>query len=215
MNQVATPLKIALTGGIAAGKSAAADRFARHAVPVFDADLIAREVVAPGQPALAEIVAAFGADALAQTGELDRSRMRQRVFADVAARRRLEAIVHPRVRLELLERTRSCRAPYCILAVPLLIEAWNDYRWVDRVLVVDVPGDVQLARLLRRPGIDDALAREILCAQVSRITRLAAADDVIDTSAPIAGLDAAVGRLEARYKALAAKRAASALRPEA
>ena len=99
--------------------------------------------------------------------------------------------------------------------MPLLIEAWSDYRWVDRVLVVDVPGDVQLARLLRRAGIDDALAREILCAQVSRIERLAAADDVIDTSAPIAGLDAAVTRLDARYTALASKRAASALRPEA
>jgi dephospho-CoA kinase len=211
---VASPLIVALTGGIAAGKSAAADRFARHDVPVFDADLIAREVVAPGQPALGKIIAAFGTGALTETGELDRARMRECVFADVAARRRLEAIVHPHVRAGLLERTQACRAPYCVLAIPLLIEAWNDYRWVHRVLVVDIPGDVQLARLLRRPGIDDALARNILAAQASRSTRLAAADDVIDTSAPIVGLDAAVARLDARYTALAAERAGSALRPE-
>lgn len=211
---MATPLTVAVTGGIAAGKSAAADRFAKRDVPVFDADLIAREVVAPGQPALAETAAAFGPAALTATGELDRSRMRERVFADATARRRLEAIIHPHVRRELIERTRACRAPYCILAIPLLIEARDDYRWVDRVLVVDVPEDVQLARLLRRPGLNETLARNILGAQASRHERLAAADDVIDTSAPIAWLDAAVGRLDTRYSALATTRASSGPRPE-
>lgn len=211
---MATPLVVALTGGIAAGKSATAERFARHAVPVFDADLIAREVVAAGQPALGAIVDAFGSGVLRATGELDRARMRERVFADAAARGRLEAIVHPYVRRRLLELAQACVAPYCILAVPLLIEAWNDYRWVDRVLVVDVPADVQLARLLQRPAIDEALARNIVAAQASRTRRLAAADDVIDTSAPIAWLDAAVSRLDARYTVLAARSGASTRRPE-
>jgi len=210
----ATPLTIALSGGIAAGKSATAERFAQRGVPVFDADVIAREVVAPGQPALAEVAAAFGPDVLTAAGELDRAAIRGRVFADAEARRRLEAILHPQVRRAMLERVGGCTAPYCILAIPLLIEARNDYRWVDRVLVVDVPVDTQLTRLLQRPGIDRPLAQNMIAAQASRLARLEAADDLIDTAAPLAWLDAAIERLDARYATLAAKRAASAFRPE-
>src|SRR6185312_16404791 len=125
---------VALTGGIAAGKSAAAERFSRINVPVFDADAAARDVVAKGQPALDEIAAEFGADALSANGELDRAAMRARVFADETARRRLEAIVHPRVRRALHQQVDACAPPYCILAIPLFAETRGDYSWVDRIL---------------------------------------------------------------------------------
>ncbi|HEU4663905.1 MAG TPA: dephospho-CoA kinase, partial [Dokdonella sp.] len=136
---------VALTGGVASGKSAAAARFAALGAHVIDADVVARELVEPGQPALREIVAAFGADALQTDGTLDRRALRERVFADAAARRRLEAILHPRVRDVLLRRARTPRDGYAMVVVPLLAENAPEYAWVDRVLVVDVPREVQLA----------------------------------------------------------------------
>ena len=141
-------LVVALTGGVAAGKSAVTRRFEALGVPVHDADVAAREVVAPGSEGLAEVVDVFGADVLDSRGQLDRPAMRRRVFADPAARRGLEAIIHPRVRAWLRERALAGTAPYCLLAIPLLAENIEQYRWVDRVLVVDVPESVQLARLL-------------------------------------------------------------------
>jgi dephospho-CoA kinase len=194
---------VALTGGIASGKSATAQRFAQHGVPVFDADQLAHELVAPGEPALAEIVGAFGKEYLTARGELDRPRLRARVFADTAARRRLEAILHPRIRVALLARVQSCAAPYCLLAIPLLVECWNDYAWVDRVLTTDAPADVQLERLTRRHGIDLALARQLLAAQAPRAQRLALAHDIIDNTGPLTALDRAVARLHERYARLA------------
>jgi len=164
-------LTVALSGGIASGKSAAAERFAQLGVPVFDADIVAREVVAPAQPALAEIIATFGAEFVNAGGELDRARMRALVFADSGARARLEAILHPRIRRALLDSVRCCANSYCVLAIPLLAETHADYRWVDRVLITDVPAAVQLARLTRRPGIDSALAARILSA--TSLTRAA------------------------------------------
>jgi len=196
---------VALTGGIATGKSATSDRFAQRGVPVFDADLAARAVVAPGEPALAEIVAAFGAAALAPDGTLDRAHVRERVFAAPDARRRLEAIVHPRVRSWLLAHVQACAAPYCVLAIPLFVECHADYAWIDRVLVTDVAPVTQRERLLRRPGIDAATADGILAAQATRAARLALAQDVIDNSAPLPWLDRAVGRLHERYLAAAAR----------
>lgn len=199
----ASPYVVALTGGIAAGKSATSDRFAQRGVPVFDADLAARAVVAPDQPALTEIVAAFGPAMLGADGTLDRARLRERVFAVPDARRTLEAIVHPRVHATLLAQVRACRAPYCVLAIPLFVECRADYAWVDRVLVTDVPPALQRERLLRRPGIDAATAAGILAAQATRAARLALAQDVIDNTAPIEWLDHAVARLHLRYAAAA------------
>lgn len=197
---------IALTGGIAAGKSAVTRRFAALGVPVHDADVAAREVVAPGSEGLAAVVAAFGNEALDAHGHLDRAAMRRRVFADPSARETLEAIVHPRVRQWLHERALADTAPYCLLAIPLLAENLDHYRWIDRVLVVDAPADLQLARLMARDGIDEALARRMLAQQADRAQRLALAHDVIDNSGDEAALDAAVAALHQRYLALAANR---------
>lgn len=194
---------IALTGGIASGKSAVAQRFGKHSIPVFDADVAARQLVVPGQPALAEIASAFGSGIL-QNGALDRARLRQIVFADDIARQRLEAILHPRIRAFLIEQVRDCNAPYCVLAVPLFAECRADYAWVDRVLCTDVPPAVQLKRLMHRPGIDAATAARMLDAQATRATRLQLADDAIDNTGPLSALDACVARLHPRYLQLAA-----------
>jgi len=197
---------VALTGGIATGKSATTERFARHGAPVFDADLIAREVVMPGQPALAEIAASFGARVLTSAGELDRACVREIVFANTAARRQLEAIIHPKVRTGLLARVKACAASYCIVAIPLLVECRADYAWVDRVLTTDAPKEAQLRRLVHRAGIDATMAQRMLDAQASREERLALADDVIDNTGPIDALNAVVARLHRRYLALAGAR---------
>lgn len=199
------PLRIGLTGGIASGKSLVAGLFARHGVPVLDTDQIARDVVEPGQPALAEIAAAFGAAVIAPDGHLDRRALRGRVFADPAARRRLEAILHPRIRAELERRSAAAGGPYQLLVIPLLVEGAGRTP-LDRVLVVDCPEELQLARLRARDGETEAGARAILEAQASRSERLAAADDVVVNDGPPEVLAAAVAALDARYRALAATR---------
>lgn len=198
---------VALTGGIASGKSTIQRNFARLGTEVLDADVISRELVARGQPALAEIVEAFGVDALTLQGELDRSRMRERVFSDTAARRKLESILHPRVRDELLVRVRACESPYCLLAIPLLAESGGAYAWVDRVLVVDVLRETQLARLMQRDGATAESAQRALDAQASRARRLALADDVVDNTFAVEALDPIVDRLHRRYLAAAAESA--------
>lgn len=197
---------IALTGGIASGKSEVERRFRALGVHVGDADLAAREVVAPGTPGLADVVAAFGPDVLDADGAMDRPAMRRRVFADDDARRRLEAIIHPRVRAALRTACEAAPGPYAIAAIPLFAEAGREAyaAWVNRVLVVDVPVEVQLARLLRRDGIDEALAWRMIRAQASREQRLAVADDVIRNDGSLEALDTAVANLHVRYLQLAA-----------
>jgi dephospho-CoA kinase len=198
---------VAVTGGIASGKSAVCALFARAGVPVADADLIAHALVAPGTPALAEIVAAFGAQALAADGSLDRAALRARVFADAQARARLEAITHPRIRAELSRQCAQAAADYAIAAIPLLAEAGTDprahYPWLRRILVVDAPPRLQAARLQSRDGIDAALAARMLAAQATRQQRLALASDVLVNDDGLDFLEAPVRRLDARYRALA------------
>lgn len=191
------PRTYAITGGVASGKSAACARFAALGVPVFDADVVARELVAPGQPALDEIVATFGADMLDASGALDRRRMRERIFADGEAKARLEAILHPRVRVALRARAEANTEPYCLLAIPLLVESGH-YGWVDGVIVVDVDEATQVARLTRRDGVDETLARRMVAAQVPRAARLAIATHVLDNTGTLAGLEAQVDALHAR-----------------
>jgi dephospho-CoA kinase len=203
VNTVRRPV-IALTGGIAAGKSTVEQRFAALGVHVYDADQAAREVIEPGTDGLAQIVEAFGHEVIGPDGRLDRPMMRQRIFADREARQTLEAIVHPRVRLWLQQRALADTGPYCLLAVPLLAEHIGHYRWVDRVLVVDVDEATQIRRLIARDGIDEALARRILASQATREQRLAVADDVIDNGGDDAALDARVAALHAQYLTLAA-----------
>jgi dephospho-CoA kinase len=194
---------IALTGGIASGKTAVANRFAAHDIEIVDADIVARELVAPGMLALDEIVVQFGSDVLAADGSLDRRALRERVFAEAGARQCLEAILHPRIRAELRARAEAARSAYAMIVVPLLVES-GQYAWVDRVLVIDAPREVQIERLVARDGIDLALAESMLAAQATREQRLAIADDVIDNSNAIESLDAKIDSLHHRYLALAA-----------
>ena len=205
MSEPTRPYVIALTGGVAAGKSAVARRFEALGVHVHDADVAARAVVEPGTDGLAAVVDAFGSDVLDGSGHLDRPAMRQRVFADPVARRQLEAIIHPRVRQWLHEHVAADTGPYCLLAIPLLAENIGSYRWIDRVLVVDAPESVLLARLMIRDGIDEILARRMLAHQASRAERLALADDVIENSGDETALDEAVADLHERYLVLASK----------
>lgn len=194
---------VALTGGIAAGKSAVSKRFEAFGVNVYDADVAARDVVAPGSEGLRAVAEHFGADVLDAQGQLDRAAMRRRVFGNDDERRALEAIVHPRVRQWMREHAEADAGPYCLLAIPLLAENLSHYRWVDRVLVIDAPVEVQLERLMRRDGIDEALAKRMIERQASRAQRLALADDVIENNGDEAALDEAVTRLHAHYLALA------------
>lgn len=197
---------IALTGGIASGKSEVTRRFEALGIVVVDADVVARAVVERGSAALAEIASSFGDSALLADGSLDRPAMRERVFADATARQRLEAIVHPSIRDRLHLLARTAPGPYVMVAVPLLVEAHAHYRWVDRVLVVDVASEAQIARLTARDGITLELAQNMLAAQATREQRLAIADDVIDNSSTLEHLDDAVRALHASYLRLAARK---------
>jgi len=203
MSEALPGYTVAITGGVAAGKSAVTRRFANLGIDVLDADLAARDVVEPGSDGLQALVAAFGEDILGSDGRLDRPAMRRRVFADPAARQTLESIVHPRIRRWMLERAGHVTSPYYLLVVPLLAENIERYRWVKRILVVDAPEAVQLARLALRDGIDETLARRMLANQATRADRLALADDVIDNEGDERALDHTVAELHRRYLALA------------
>lgn len=197
------PFVVALTGGVASGKTTVADLFARLGVPVLDADVAARQVLEPGSDGLRAVVEAFGPEVLKSDGNLDRRGLRHKVFADDAARKQLETIVHPRVRARLRTGLAEISAPWALLVVPLLSENQADYRWVDRVLVVDVPKEVQIARLMQRDGIEKKLASQMLAAQATRDQRLALADDVIDNRGDPATLEGRVRELAMRYASLA------------
>lgn len=196
---------IGLTGGIASGKSALEKAFAKQGVVVADADLLAREVVAPGEPALAAVVERFGRDVLQADGQLDRAALRVRVFGDPDQRRTLEAILHPAIRARLEAICRAAPGPYAIATVPLLTEGGGRaaYPWLHRILVVDTPAAVQKARLMQRDGIDATLADQMMAAQASRAERLALADDIVVNDGDIAHLQRAADALHRRYLALA------------
>lgn len=196
---------VGLTGGIASGKSAVGRAFESLGIVVADADIAARDAVAAGSAGLAEVVAAFGADVLATDGSLDRATMRQRVFGDDAARKRLEAIVHPRVRGTLMRQCAQAPGAYAIAAIPLLTEVGGRiaYPWLQRFLVVDVPVETQRARLIQRDGIDAALADRMIAAQATREQRLGIADDVIVNSGSLDDLQRHVAALDRRYRRLA------------
>ena len=198
---------VGLTGGIASGKSTVAERFAHHGVPVVDADALARQVVEPGQPALARLIETYGPDIMDADGRLDRERLRQRVFADPEQRRALDRIMHPAIGLAMQQALRAAQGPYVILMVPLLVET-GQHRMVNRVLVVDVPEAVQIERLMARDGSDADQAAAILAAQATRAQRLAAAHDIVNNAGLPEALDAAVDRLHAAYSAMAVDPAA-------
>jgi dephospho-CoA kinase len=195
---------VGLTGGIGSGKSAAAQIFEALGALVIDTDAIAHALTAPGGAAVAAIRSVFGAGYLTPEGALDRSRMRELVFADAAKKHQLESILHPMIRAQTNELVQAARSPYVILMVPLLIES-GDYRQrCRRILVVDCPEEMQVARVAARSGLAAAQVRAIMANQVSRAKRLAAADDVIDNSQGLPQLRSQVEALHARYLQFAA-----------
>ena len=196
------PLVVGLTGGIGSGKTAVSDRFAALGVPVIDTDRIAREVVEPGTPGLAAVVAVFGEGVLSADGALDRAALRGRVFADAAERGRLEGILHPLIRAEVARRVAALDAPYCIVVIPLLVEGGRRDA-VHRVLVVDAPDESRRARVAARDGLDEATIDRIFAAQASREERLARADEVIVNDGGLDGLEREVAELHRDYLRLA------------
>ncbi|MGL4468748.1 MAG: dephospho-CoA kinase [Aeromonas hydrophila] len=170
---------VAITGGIGSGKTTVANQFAELGIEVVDADVIAREVVEPGTPALATIAAHFGSEVITPDGQLDRRRLRERVFTDPQAKGWLNALLHPLIRTEMQRQCAAARSPYCLLVVPLLVEN-RLTALANRVLVIDVDEATQIERTCRRDGVSREQAQAILAAQASRAERLAAADDVLD-----------------------------------
>ncbi len=183
------PLVIGLTGGIGSGKSTVADLFRDWGIPVLDTDQVARELVRPGQPALAEIHALFGDRCLRPDGSLDRAWLREQVFSSSGARLRLEAILHPLIRQRVRSWLETVDAPYCIVVMPLLVETAQQDLF-DRIVVVDSPENEQLIRVAARDGLSDNDIMNIMATQADRATRLAAADDIISNDADIETLAA-------------------------
>ncbi|MBK1721127.1 dephospho-CoA kinase [Thiocystis violacea] len=196
-------LVIALTGGIGSGKTSVSDQLGKLGAGIIDTDQLSRELTAPGSPILARIADAFGEEVLQTDGALDRARLREQVFQNPVARGRLEAILHPAIKTLMLERLASLATPYAVLVIPLLFET-GQQNLADRVLVVDIPEHLQIERVAQRSGLAEAEIRRILASQVSRETRLAGADDVIDNSGDGAALESQVRRLHARYLRLSA-----------
>ncbi len=195
-------LVVGLTGGIASGKTSVSRCFERLGVPVIDADVVARDVVAPGESGLNAIVKEFGPDVLDKQGRLDRRRLRELVFKDPDRRRNLESILHPEIRSCMLERLRGLNHDYAVLAIPLLLET-GQADLVDRVLVVDAPEAVQIERTHRRDGVSEADVRDIMAAQATRTDRLARADDVIENNGTLGELFNRVSQLDEFYRSIA------------
>lgn len=194
---------VGLTGGIGSGKSAAAEHFARLGAAVVDTDAIAHELTRAGGAAIAALRREFGDAMIGPDGALDRAKMRARVFSDPQAKARLEALLHPMIRAEAERRIAGARAPYAVLVVPLLVESGGYRQRVARVLVVDCPQALQIARVVARSNLTPAEVEAIIRSQASREARLAAADDVIDNSGDLAALQQQVEKLHRMYLALA------------
>lgn len=194
-------LVVGLTGGIGSGKSLAGEAFQRLGAPLIDADQLSREAVAPGSEGLGEVVARFGKEFLLANGELDRRLVRARIFRDPTARRVIEGIIHPIVRARMEAWNETQKSPYVIHMIPLLLEKRLEGT-VDRVLVVDVPPERQISRVMARDQVSENEVRAILAAQVSREERIHRADDVIDNSRGLLELQAAVEAMHQEYLAM-------------
>ena len=199
-------LIIGLTGGIGSGKSTVADLFAGLDVPIIDMDQIARQIVEPGQPALLQITQTFGNELIDAEGKLKRQQLSQIIFDSEEKRRQLETILHPLIREETERQLAQLDAPYCVVVIPLLLES-NQQSLVNRILVVDVREDIQIARTIQRDGISAKQAEKILASQVDRQSRLNAADDIINNSGELGALRHQVNKLDQTYRLLAEKHA--------
>lgn len=194
--------RVALTGGAGSGKSRTATAFSSLGVDVIDADVIARSLTTAGSPITRELVALFGEDILDTAGGLRRRALRQRIFTNLSERQRLEEILHPPIRTEMLRQAECPGSPYCLLIVPLLIET-GQQELMDRVLVVDATTEHQQQRLMARDGLSVTQATQMLAAQSSREARLVWAHDVIDNNADGRALERQVAQLHAQYLTLA------------
>lgn len=190
---------VGITGGIGSGKTAATDRFMQLGVDVVDADLMSREVVQPGRPALQAIARHYGSDnVLMSDGTLNRRALREIIFADAAQKKWLENLLHPLIREEILQRLQRCKPPYCLLSSPLLLET-DQHKLCDRVLLIDAPESLQLSRTRARDQASEDAVKSIMASQLSRAQRRAAADDIIENDADLPALYAAVDRQHQLY----------------
>jgi dephospho-CoA kinase len=195
------PFNVGLTGGIASGKTTVSNAFADLGVPIIDADVIARQLVAPGLAAYQQIKVAFAAEVIAADGQINRAWLREKIFSDADAKRALEAILHPKIRAQMEQEITQLDAAYCIVSIPLLVESQMQ-NLLDRVLVIDVAETEQIARLTQRDNISTEQAQKILAHQCSRAERLAIADDVIDNSGSMTELLSKVSQLDDFYRKL-------------
>jgi dephospho-CoA kinase len=202
---VTIPLVVGVTGGIGSGKSTVCREFEQLGASFIDADQVAREVVLPGTPGLAAVVAEFGRAVVSADGTLDRAALRRIVFTDPSRRARLEEILHPLIRARIAQCIGEVDGAYCLLAIPLLVEKGN-YRDIDRVLVVDCPADVQISRVMARDHLTAEEVAAIMRTQATREERLAKADDVVTNSTDLEAIRAQVRHLHARYLDLARNR---------
>ena len=193
---------VGLTGGIGSGKTAASDYLASKGITVVDADLASRVIVQPGQPALARIAERFGADKLNTDGSLNRAALRTVVFADKQALKDLEAITHPAIRDELVRQLQAAQSPYVLLVSPLLLET-NQHELVDRILLIDVPEDVQVARTAQRDQVAASQVKAIMDAQMPRQQRRGRADDIVVNDSTLDALHETLDRLHETYLASA------------
>lgn len=195
---------VGLTGGIGSGKSVVARLFAAHGATIVDTDQIAHSMTGPHGPAMPAIVAEFGAQYADAHGALDRAKMRALVFSDPTAKARLEAILHPRIRDAALAAAAAATGAYVIYDVPLLVESGNWKQRVSRVLVVDCPEDVQVARVMARNGLAEDQVLAIMANQATRAQRAAAADDIINNGGELSALEEQVARFHDLYLAFSA-----------
>lgn len=196
---------VAVTGGIASGKTAFAENLHAQGAALIDADVVSRELVEPGEPALAAVAAHFGQDILNADGSLDRAALRMRVFDDAVERKWLEDLLHPMIRARMRALADASTAPYVVVVIPLLTEGGGrkHYAWVNRIAVVDVSESVQAERLMARDKADIELARKMIAAQATREQRLAIADDVVSNTASLAQLECSAKNLNVLYRMLA------------
>ncbi|MBW3511583.1 dephospho-CoA kinase [Janthinobacterium sp. NKUCC06_STL] len=209
--QNAPYFSVGLTGGIGCGKSTVADMFAARGASIVDTDQIAHSLTAPNGAAMPALVAEFGADYADARGALDRTKMRNLVFADAAAKAKLEAILHPRIRQATLAAAEAATGSYVIFAVPLLVESggWVE-RVVNRVLVIDCLESLQVSRVMARNGLSEEQVKAIMATQATRAMRLAAADDVIDNNGDLASLEPQIAQLHDLYLAFSKRMAGMA-----
>lgn len=194
-------LKVALTGGIGSGKSAASSKFEKLGIEVIDADIISHDLVEPGQPALRKITNTFGREMLLADGRLDRKRLRNTIFANPQARRQLEGILHPLIYQKMHQRLEQVESPYAVMVIPLLTESKENYE-IDRILLIDVPESVQAQRVIHRDNCSHDEFEQILASQASREERLRTADDIILNDGTLEQLHLSVEEQHQQYLAM-------------